>query len=295
MRIQRFKRPGMILENLQDGRYASSLAGVRDIRYFSIGQRGQPPYIDMAYALGGFWYHSPTRQVYWCALDKQWGCALIRCDDKGKVSVIYSEQLPACFQIAGGEEETGHLLLHAGIIDRGWFRAGDYIIVNPSSLSELEIAAHHIGHHCLPSTYVPDPSPLKAGQVVRGATAGEFQLRADSPYLARMALSEGEVPELSLWAKEQNQLRRIAPALNGVETWTWLSHRSKLIVIASTGVYTSVPSIVVWYASRSNWEVVKRFSGYTFVQIIRVDGGGTVNYEAIRERRRRERGTIRVM
>lgn len=295
MQIQRFKRPGMIGKNLQDGRYAFSLAGVRDLRYFSIGQRGQAPYIDMAYALGGFWYHPLTRQVFWCTLDKQLGCGLIRCDDKGNASVIYSERLPACFQIAGGEEETGRLLLHTGIIDRGWFRAGDYIIVNPASLSASDLGTHLMGRHLLPSSYIPVPSVLKAGQVVAGATAGEFRLGVDFPYLARVALSEGEAPELSLWAKEQDNLYRITPSLSSVESWAWLPHYGKLIVIASTGVYADVPSIVVWHASRSSWDVVKRFPRYTFVRIIRADIGGVVKYEANRDRGRREHGTVKVM
>ncbi|GBC93210.1 hypothetical protein HRbin15_01699 [bacterium HR15] len=294
MQLRHFERPGVILMNLENGQYAASLAGVRDLRYFSIGQRGQAPYIDMAYALGGFWYYPPTRQVYWCVLDKQLGCALISCDDTGQASVIYSERLPACFQIAGGEETTGCLLLRKGIIDQGWFRARDHIIVDPSSLRGSGIEAHQIGRHLLPSPFIPTPSLPREGQVIGGTTAGEFQLGADQPYIARMALSEGEASELSLWIKARDLLRRIAPSLRSVESWTWLAHRGKPVVIASTGVYANTPSIVVWRTSQSGWEVVKRFSGYAFVRIIRVDAKGSLIYEAAKNLKTQDRGVIKV-
>jgi len=293
MQLQYFKRPGMVLTNLGNGYYAVSMAGVRDLRYFSFGQQGHAPYIDMAYALGGFWYHQSSRQVYWCTLDKQLGCALTACDANGKASVIYSEQLPACFQIAGGEEETGRLLLRRGIIDRGWFRERDYVIVDPSPLRISRIEADHIGRHLLPF-YIPEPSLPKAGQVIVGTTAGEFQLGVDSPYIARIALSEGEVAELSLWMKEGDLLHRITPSLYSVESWAWLPHRGKPIVVASTGVYTEVPIIVVWHALQGSWKVVKRFPGYILVRIIRVNSKGSVIYEVLRDKRIERHTAVKV-
>ncbi len=294
MQLRHFKRSEVILQELGDGQYAISLAGARDLRYFSLGQRGQAPYVDMAYGLGGFWYSPTTNQIYWCALDKQLGCALISCDNARQASVIYSERLPACFQIAGGEEATGCILLHRGSLDRGWFRAGDYVLVDPNSSRGTRCEAQRIAHYRLSPSFVPTPSLSREGQVIRGTAVGEFRLGTGTSYIVRMALSEGETPELSVWVEAHEFSRRLAPSLRSVESWTWLSHRGKPVVIASTGVYADVPSIVVWRSSRGDWEIVKRFSGYAFVQIIRADSRGWVICEAVKSSKTRYRYEVRV-
>lgn len=293
MRLQHYKPPGKVLTNLESNCYASSLAGFRDLRYFSMGRQGKP-YIDMAYALGGFWQSPQTKQVYCCILDGKLGCVLVGCTPEGKASVFHSERLPSCFQLAGGEEGTGRLLLRRGLIDRGWFRERDYILVDPCSLPGSSIEADRIGHHFLLPPYMPAPSLPEVGQVRRGTTAGEFHLGVASPFIARMALSEGEVPELSLWTKEGDLLYRLTPSLYSVENWAWLPHRGKPLVVASTGVYAEVPSIVAWHASQGGWKVVKRFPGYILVRIIRVNIRGLVIYEVWKDNKVQQRASVQV-